>query len=58
MENTLHDATVTDIMPTAPVTYTIVDSGTEKGKPKLASSDGHSFVVKRQLKSGDVVWRR
>ncbi|KAH3703589.1 hypothetical protein DPMN_078627 [Dreissena polymorpha] len=44
MENTLHDATVTDITPTAPVTYTIVDSRTERGKPKLASSDGHSFV--------------
>ncbi|KAH3712071.1 hypothetical protein DPMN_071749 [Dreissena polymorpha] len=30
MENTLHDATVMDITPTAPVTYTIVDSGTDR----------------------------
>ncbi|KAH3844591.1 hypothetical protein DPMN_086850 [Dreissena polymorpha] len=51
MEQSLHDATVTDIVPTAPVTFKIVGSGTQRGKPKLASSDGYSYVVKRELKS-------
>ncbi|KAH3691114.1 hypothetical protein DPMN_194074 [Dreissena polymorpha] len=57
MELSLHDANVTDIVPTAPVTFKIVGSGTQRAKPKLASSDGYSYVVKRELKSGDVVWR-
>ncbi|KAH3725399.1 hypothetical protein DPMN_051232 [Dreissena polymorpha] len=57
MENSLHDATVMYITPTAPVTYAIVDSGTERGKPKLVLSNSYFNVVKRQLKSDDVVWR-
>ena len=34
------------IIPDAPVTFTIVDSGSQRGKRKLVSSDGYEFVKK------------
>ena len=30
----------------APVTFTIVDSGSQRGKSKLVNSDGYEFVKK------------
>lgn len=57
METSLQDTTVTDVPPPADITYTVVDSGSERGKPKLVSSDGYAFVFKRKLASGTVHWR-
>lgn len=44
-------------VPRGAITYTIVESGSERGKAKLVSSDGYCFTFKRQLKNGTVEWR-
>lgn len=38
-------------------TFEIVDTGSIRGKRKLVSSAGYSFVVKRQQKNGTTEWR-
>ncbi|XP_050390644.1 uncharacterized protein LOC126809860 isoform X2 [Patella vulgata] len=57
-ENSLTDESIGDDLSTteAIVTYKVVDNGTERGKRKLVSSDGHTFTMKRQNK-GSTEWR-
>lgn len=56
-ETSLADETVTDVPPSAAVTYEIIEKGTERGKPKLVSSDGYAYVINRKFPSGTVDWR-
>ena len=56
-EMSLQDETVTDVPSSAGVTFEVIDKGTERGKPKLVSSDGYSYVVNRKFPSGTVDWR-
>lgn len=56
-EVSLEDNTVTEVLPDAEVTYEIIERGTERGKPKLVSSDGYAYVVNRTFPSGTVDWR-
>ncbi|XP_050402257.1 uncharacterized protein LOC126818746 [Patella vulgata] len=58
MNSSLTDESIGDDLSTteAIVTYKVVDNGTERGKRKLVSSDGHTFTMKRQNK-GSTEWR-
>lgn len=56
-EVSLEENTVTEVLPDAEVTYEIIERGTERGKPKLVSSDGYAYVVNRTFPSGTVDWR-
>ncbi|KAL5015438.1 hypothetical protein ScPMuIL_009708 [Solemya velum] len=52
-ENSLTDDSIDAELSTleAIVTYNVVDNGTQRGKRKLVSSDGHTFTLKRQNKN-------
>ena len=41
----------------AEVTFQVVESGTQRGKRKLVSSDGFTFTLKRQNRGETVEWR-
>lgn len=56
-EVSLEDVTVTEVPPCADVTYEVIERGTERGKPKLVSSDGYAYVINRTFPSGTVDWR-
>ncbi|KAL5011914.1 hypothetical protein ScPMuIL_010465 [Solemya velum] len=57
-ENSLTDDSIDAELSTleAIVTYNVVDNGTQCGKRKLVSSDGHTFTLKRQNKNS-TDWR-
>ena len=41
----------------AEVTFQVVESGTQRGKRKLVSSDGFTFTLKRQNRGETIEWR-
>ena len=38
------------------VTYEIIEEGTQKGKNKLADSEGYTYTVKERRENGNKVW--
>lgn len=54
---TLADETVNNAPNQAPVTYEVVEGGSERGYSKLVSSNGYAFVKKRTLANGTIDWR-
>ena len=56
VEPSLLDATVDSVPPPTAVTFEVIPNGTERGRPKLVSSDGFSYVINRQLKKS-TDWR-
>ena len=52
-ESSIEDATPAEINTTfeGPTTYEVIDSGSQKGKKKLADSDGYLYTVKTERKN-------
>ena len=44
-------------MPDRPTTYEIIEKGTQLGKPKLVSSAGFGYTMKKGGKKGGTAWR-
>ena len=55
-ENSLTHEEITDIPADRPVTYTVVDSGTQKAKPRLHDSNGYRYTVKKKTARGTYWW--
>ena len=57
-EPSIGDRTVTSITEDQQqTTYSFINTGSVRGKTKLVSSDGYTYVFKSQLKSDATVWR-
>jgi hypothetical protein len=57
IETDIPDDTVVGVPSASEVIYEVIEKGTERGKPKLVTSDGYSFVINRTFNSGVVEWR-
>ncbi|XP_060572559.1 uncharacterized protein LOC132730609 [Ruditapes philippinarum] len=57
IETDIPDDTVVGVPSASEVIYKVIEKGTERGKPKLVTSDGYSFVINRTFNSGVVEWR-
>ncbi|KAJ8312166.1 hypothetical protein KUTeg_009539 [Tegillarca granosa] len=58
-EESLNDETLPQELSTreAVVTFQVTENTSQRGKRKLVSSDGFSYVVKKENKSGSILWR-
>ncbi|KAJ8304024.1 hypothetical protein KUTeg_017607 [Tegillarca granosa] len=58
-EESLNDETLPQELSTreAVVTFQVTENTSQCGKRKLVSSDGFSYVVKKENKSGSILWR-
>lgn len=46
-----------DVPEEQPIQFEIVEGGSSRGALKLVSSDGYSYVKKRELVNGAIDWR-